>query len=361
MARGWRRSRVGRSVTPTYLIATGLLAGATYLFVVISGTRLTEPTVAGRYAELLMLGIPAVGLLATGIWLNGSDFDVGGRWRIGTVAVGGTLLSLAATGVVLLLAPPPELGTRATVALFVSTGSIGSLIGMGTGTVWMAVDEFRRQQTIAEEFETLHALVRHNIRNRITIVRGHLEIIEESGTADEDSVATIEAQLEGIEDLIADTWLATRAVSREAPLEQFDLAEIVREQTRLLTESYEGVSVSTEVPDRVPVMADDLLASVIENVLSNAVVHHDEAAPEIEISVTTVDDAVRLRIADDGPGIPRDLREEVFDAGVGDGTGMGLYLAETVIERYGGRINIGENKPRGTVVTIRLPRAEGGA
>lgn len=76
------------------------------------------------------------------------------------------------------------------------------------------------------------------------------------------------------------------------------------------------------------------------------------------MAVSVDGDHVRLAVADDGPGIPAGRHDELLDAGVGEGTGMGLYLVKTIVERAGGEIEIGDNEPRGTVVTVTLPRAD---
>jgi signal transduction histidine kinase len=63
-------------------------------------------------------------------------------------------------------------------------------------------------------------------------------------------------------------------------------------------------------------------------------------------------------VADDGPGIPDGKKEEVLmPTESGDG-GLGLYLTRTVVEGYGGSVDIEDNEPRGAVVMLHLPRAE---
>ncbi|NIS32635.1 MAG: hypothetical protein GWN07_19605 [Actinobacteria bacterium] len=132
---------------------------------------------------------------------------------------------------------------------------------------------------------------------------------------------------------------------------------VVRERAALLRESYDGVTVALDLPGAARVRGGDLLGSAVDNLLANAVQHHDGSAPRLDVSMRVADDAVELRVADDGPGIPAGRRERVLEPGVGDGTGMGLYLVRTVVEGYGGSVTVGENEPRGTVVTLRLPRA----
>lgn len=349
---------MGEAVTPAFLIAAGLVAAVTAVVGV-----LVEPTGIGPSPfvgslELLMLAVPAVGLTAAGYWLTVGDFDPADVWRVGTYAVGGAVVGMVSTVVVLSLVPTPSLDTVSTFVLFVATGTEGSLLGVVAGTFAATDRLLRRERRIADEFETLQALLRHDLRNRLTIIHGHLTRIAEVTDTPADSVATIETQLEAIESILADTGVATRALRGHASLEPVDLVAVVHEQVALLEESYDGVTVTTELPDAAWVSADDLLGSVLDNLLSNAVRHHDGPAAEIEVRVEVTDDHVRLEVADDGPGIPAGRRDEVFEPGVGDSTGMGLYLVETVVDRYGGSVALDGNEPRGTVVTVTLPGAD---
>jgi two-component system sensor kinase len=65
-----------------------------------------------------------------------------------------------------------------------------------------------------------------------------------------------------------------------------------------------------------------------------------------------------MRIEDFGKGIPDEIKERVFEEGFAYGetgrSGLGLYIVKKVVERYGGRVEIENNSPRGTVVILRL-------
>jgi signal transduction histidine kinase len=108
------------------------------------------------------------------------------------------------------------------------------------------------------------------------------------------------------------------------------------------------------------VLADDLLHSVFRNLLVNAVTHNDTAEPRVEVSATTDDGQAVVAIADDGPGIPDERKAAVFEKEVTDASdagGVGLYLVRTLVERYGGRVRIEDNEPRGSVVRLEFETA----
>ncbi len=79
----------------------------------------------------------------------------------------------------------------------------------------------------------------------------------------------------------------------------------------------------------------------------------------MEVSVD-VGKAVQVRVADNGPGIPDDRKEEIFDEGEtgvdSDSTGLGLFLVHTLVERYEGTVWIEDNEPEGRVFVVELPK-----
>lgn len=350
------RSRVGERLTPTFLVGAGLLAGVTAGFEVLTETRFVGSTTLGGLVEVLLLAVPAVGLVYAGYWLETGEFDADDVWRIGTFAVGGALVAAAATFGLLLIAAVPTMDPAATFVLFVGTGTEGSLLGVLAGTFATTAGRFRRERATADEFETLNALLRHDLRNRLTLLRAHLTALAEDPAVDHDRVGRIEAQLDAVQAIVEDVGAVAKGL-RGGASEPVDLVSVARQRVSLLEAGYEGVAVETDLPDEAVVAADDRLASALDNVLSNAVVHNDRAEAEIAVTIAVNGDDVRLAVADNGPGIPAERRERAFEPGIGDGTGMGLYLVRAVVESYGGRVELAANEPRGTVVRLALPRA----
>jgi len=99
---------------------------------------------------------------------------------------------------------------------------------------------------------------------------------------------------------------------------------------------------------------------VIRNLLDNAERH---ATSTITLFVAERDDAVEVMVTDDGPGIPLDARDRIFErfARLDDartpqsgGTGLGLAIAREIVQAHGGTLTIEDNTPGGRFV-IRLP------
>jgi signal transduction histidine kinase len=96
------------------------------------------------------------------------------------------------------------------------------------------------------------------------------------------------------------------------------------------------------------VRADDLLSVIFNNLIGNAVKHGGPGV-EVTVRVEEQDGEVLVRIEDTGPGVPDDAKYEIFHQyemkkrGVGEG--LGLYLVQILVERYGGRIWMEDRVP----------------
>jgi C4-dicarboxylate-specific signal transduction histidine kinase len=137
-------------------------------------------------------------------------------------------------------------------------------------------------------------------------------------------------------------------------------ADISRTLTLMHNMLKRGVAVRTSLaPARIRASADKI-SQVWMNLIKNAA-QAMEFRGELEISVERSGDTVRISFADDGPGIPEDIRGRIFEPFFttkrhGDGMGLGLNLTRKIIEACGGSIGF-ESRPGRTVFTVELPAA----
>jgi len=216
-----------------------------------------------------------------------------------------------------------------------------------------------------DQLRALNRVLRHDIRNDMQIVLGLGRLLDDHVDEEgEEYLRTILDTGEHVVELTRSSRDLARTVAGEAelPLEAVSLSETLQAELDRRREAFGHATISLrgEVPD-VDVRANDLLASVFRNLLNNAVQHSDRAEPAVEISadITRGDHTAIVRVADNGPGIPPSRQEAVFGKGEkgieSEGTGLGLYLVQSLIEDYGGDVWIEANEPRGTVVVVELP------
>ena len=252
--------------------------------------------------------------------------------------------------------------------------ALGGLFGLLVGVYAVRAREPAQEATqerLEREFterqqetnELLNRILRHHLLNSLTVIRGQSEVLRDE--VDEDEAEHLDRVVERVETMtetIEDIRSITRTLTEEPDLVPIDLVTTLHEEVRRLDLQYGDATFQKEVPSGpLYVAGDELLGRALRNVLANAVDHNDRPTPDVEVAVTETVDTVEVTVADEGPGIPADQREAVFDPserGVdSDGEGLGLFLTRSIVEQYGGTVSAGPNDPRGTVVAIRLPRA----
>lgn len=217
-----------------------------------------------------------------------------------------------------------------------------------------------------DDLELLNQVVRHDIRNQLMVVESYTELLAESLT-DERSQRHAQTVIEAAKEAAGITETAgavTEALLQvggdRSPMSLRDELTEQIERTRS-DQDRARVSVDGSIPD-VTVLADELLAGVFRNLLTNAVVHNDKDVAEIAVSTHVSDDTVRVSIADNGPGIRDDHKAQIFQEGrkglESGGMGVGLYLVKTLIDKYGGDVWVEDNEPTGCVFVVELPLAD---
>lgn len=232
--------------------------------------------------------------------------------------------------------------------------------GVRRGAVFGFVDLTERLNR-QEGLRVLNRVLRHNLRNDANVVLGHLETA--AGVTDdervEESVEVAKRRMEGSLDRAQTAREFSRhlATDVEATLYPVDLG-------RALTQAINKVdignaTIETDVPSGLLVRGDETLTAALRNVIENAV-EHTGSAPTVHVSVETSDEAVTLRVADDGPGIPPARRENVLERGgsaVRHGQGLGLFFVDRLLTIYGGELHIGDSELGGCLVELEFRRA----
>jgi two-component system sensor histidine kinase KdpD len=144
------------------------------------------------------------------------------------------------------------------------------------------------------------------------------------------------------------------------PASMDEIVEVVlaRMRPRLV-----GFTVTSELPTELPDVSVDpvQIDQVLTNLLENAG-RHSPPGGQIDVTVLWMDGAVQVRVSDQGPGIPYDERERVFEAfyrGTSSpettGSGLGLAISKAVVVAHGGRIWIEDAPGGGCVVAFDIP------
>jgi signal transduction histidine kinase len=224
-------------------------------------------------------------------------------------------------------------------------------------------ERLKRQR---DDLRLLNQVMRHDIRNDLQLVTAYAELLDDH--VDEEGEEYLDVIKANAQSAVALTTtvrdLAEVMLRDDAEPGSVSLARILSQQVEEVRSAYSQAVFTVEgsFPE-VEVVADEMLSSVFRNLLRNAVQHNDETPPTVTVSATVdeADGVGEVRIADNGPGIPEDQRDEVFGKGEkgldSPGAGIGLYLVQSLVEQYGGDVRIEDNDPKGAVFVVRLQLA----
>ncbi|MEA2296381.1 MAG: two-component system, OmpR family, sensor kinase [Solirubrobacteraceae bacterium] len=204
----------------------------------------------------------------------------------------------------------------------------------------------------------------HELRTPLTSVLANLELLEESLSGDQrDSAASALRSSRRMRRLVADLLLLARAdAGRRLPHRAVDLSDVVTEAAAELEPVAGDHEISISAPPGAEVDgARDELHRLVLNLMENALRHTDPGTA-VEASVERQNGEVVLSVEDDGPGIPGELHEKVFERffrGEGDrsgSSGLGLSIVKAVADSHNGRVTLEPPLDgRGARFVVRFP------
>lgn len=210
--------------------------------------------------------------------------------------------------------------------------------------------------------------VSHELRTPLTVIKGEVGLMRLTGSVDEESIGNIEREVDRLTRLVGDLLLLSQAESGRLML---DMAEVdldtvlleVYQQARTL--AGDKVTVSLSEIDQVHIIGDrDRLKQVLLNLAANAI-QYSPAGKSVTLGLQRADDRVKLFVQDTGPGIsPKDL-PHIFDRffraersrkrSSSSGFGLGLSIADWIVKKHNGRIEVSSEEGQGTLFTVWLP------
>lgn len=221
------------------------------------------------------------------------------------------------------------------------------------------------RQTQLATIGQLSASIAHELRNPLGVIRNAAYLLGRKAPKEEDRLrkylTIIEEETAAADQIITELMAMTRGQApRKEPVELRRLVQDALGRMRLP----ESVRWRSEcLPDPFVVHADpSQLGQVIRNLFVNSV-QAMGGSGEITLAARRNDAFDEITVADTGPGIPPDVRRQVFEplfTTKSKGTGMGLAICRQIVERHGGTLEALDNDG-GAVFHIRLPRSEAGS
>lgn len=210
-----------------------------------------------------------------------------------------------------------------------------------------AIARREKLQRENERLEKFVSIVSHDLRNPLNVIRGALELIEDSG-----DTSHTEMGLRGVqrmENLIEDLLTLAREGDR---IEEFEEVKL----NHICTQCWETVDTHTATLDIVgdhTIQADrSRLKQLLENLFRNAVEHGGE---EVTVTVGVLANSQGFYVADNGSGIPHEDRESVFEHGYSTsttGTGFGLSIVKEIVNAHSWQITVDDSDSGGARFNI---------
>lgn len=230
-----------------------------------------------------------------------------------------------------------------------------------------ALRESKRQRELMEEArQRMLAGISHDLRTPVTVIKGYTKAILDGTIAMDRAGSYIEIIDRKASDL-SELIFGFHTYSRlEHPdfnfnMQKKDICEYLREY---FAEKYEelilaGYKLEVDIPEELLICEFDSaeLKRVFENLINNTI-RHNRSGTKIsikvkrEIATNEESSFIHITIGDDGAGIPKNIRKEIFDTFVtgdesrrkGGGSGLGLAIVKKIIEGHGGRIHLLEQE-----------------
>ncbi len=216
-----------------------------------------------------------------------------------------------------------------------------------------------RVQALLLSHKALLANASHELRSPLARIRMGLELMAaQSSSAHSVEIAR---SIQELDQLIDEILLSSRLDASETHVgtpEPVDLVGLAAEECARLQAQ---LDVDTAAKDLVITGVGKLLRRALRNLLENA---HRHAAGAVTVRLTSDDAAVQIEVCDQGPGVPAELRERIFEPfyrlpGASErdgGAGLGLALVKSIVLRHGGSVACANRPGGGACFCVRLPR-----
>jgi len=238
---------------------------------------------------------------------------------------------------------------------------IGNLVGSFNQTL-------ERLETLFTSQQRLLADVSHELRTPLTVIKGNADLMRRMNSLDMESLTSIDQEAGRLSRLVGGLLLLAQAESGKLALAMQRV-----ELDLLLTEVFQEmivlagnrVRVHLNEIDQVYVNGDrDRLKQVLINLVANAIQYTPQGG-DIFLSLDTIKEQARIICRDTGPGIPAEDLPHIFERfyraeksrtrGKTTSFGLGLSIANWIVERHGGRIEVNSREGVGTTFAIWLP------
>lgn len=225
-------------------------------------------------------------------------------------------------------------------------------------------------ERVDEQRAALLRSVSHDLRTPLATIRAVATDLRDGADYDRDVerelLGTVSDEAERLDRLVGNLLSLSRieAGALRPDRQAVDVEELVADVAHRLRRLFRQARLEVDAADDLPLVDGDYsqLDQVVSNLLENAA-RHAPPSSTVRVAVTAAGGRVRLRVADEGPGVPAGDRDRIFDPfqrGAGGGSsGVGLAICKAIVEAHGGAVAVGAAPGGGAEFTLDLPARRG--
>ncbi|WP_277552242.1 sensor histidine kinase [Halobaculum limi] len=238
--------------------------------------------------------------------------------------------------------------------------TLGTCAGALVGYVLEGIREERHyQEQLNGRLTVLQRVLRHNIRNEVSIISGVAQLARES--TEEEEVArrllTLEDHANRVAGLSENAQTLANVWS-DQDVTEMDLVPVVRAKVARLREQEPSIDIAVHLPTAAGASVHPMVEYAIWEALDNTAAHNDPEALSVEVTVSTQDQWTIVEVVDDGSAVPKDeitALEESHELPLRHGSGLGLWIVNAIVDQSGGRLDIENRDPAGVCVRMAFP------
>lgn len=203
----------------------------------------------------------------------------------------------------------------------------------------------------------INRVLRHNVRNEMSIIRGHADMLADSLDADSTAHTTVISRTATrLLDLTESAQQIEENRELDPELEPIDLVPLVDRVVAECETRYPDVTVTVDVPAEAVAQTLPRIEVALFELIDNAARYGGDPA-SVTVEVTGTNSGITCRVSDDGPGLPnteRGVLETGNETPLVHGQGLGLWLSYWIVTTLDGELAVTEFE-QGTTIEIRLP------
>lgn len=234
---------------------------------------------------------------------------------------------------------------------------------------WSVRKSISKELMLAEQQKNFLLSITHELKSPLAAIKLQLQTLLTRNLPDEKKELIYKRALldtDRLEKLVENLLLVNKVESGGLPLQKqsVDVSKMLRMQLQSVYPNLlEDGRIVLELEPNVFGEIDEMsFQSIMVNLIDNAIKYGAEST--VSVSARMAKDSIEISVSDLGEGIPDSEKQKIFerfyrrgneDVRKTKGTGIGLYLVQLLVEKYGGSISVEDNVPRGAIFHVRFP------